>query len=102
MAHFGDLMKKAKEMQKQMETAQEQVRQTQIKAEVAGGAVAYTCNGEGEPIAIRIHPDLLQDPSMLEASVVAVIQEANKQRVALVERLMKGVTNGLSLPGMPF
>lgn len=95
-------MKKAKEMQKQMEAAQDQIRQTELKVEAAGGTVTYTFTGDGDPIDMQIHPDLLQDRAMLQSAVVAAIQEANKKRSALVQNLMQGMTAGLSLPGMPF
>ena len=60
------MLKKVQKMQKDMEKAQEEIKNTVVEASIGGGAVSVTMNGEQEVLSIKIAPAAV-DPEDVEA-----------------------------------
>lgn len=98
---LGDMMKKAQEMQEQMQKAREVLAGKQVTGEAGAGLVRVTMNGIGEVLRVEI------DPSMLAASEQALVQDMVRGAVnnayQKVSELARGEMSFLSrmLPSIP-
>ena len=69
---FGDIMKQAKQLQEEMQRAQEELATMEITGEAGGGMVRVTMNGRHDLRAVDIDPALMSDDkSMIEDLVAA-------------------------------
>lgn len=96
------MMKKAKDMQKNMGIAQKELETTVVKGSAGGGAVEVTlsCGYKAEKVMIKPEAVDADDVETLEDLVHAAINDALAQTGKTIEARMKEVTGGLSLPGM--
>ena len=53
--NYGEMMKQAKIMQKQMEKVQDELKEMQFEASSGGGAVKITVNGEQEVLKVKVN-----------------------------------------------
>ncbi len=97
------LMKQAQQMQKQMAETQEQLATKEVTAEVAGGQVSATMNGQHKLTALTIRPDAVDpdDVEFLQDLVLSAVNEAARKVDEMVEQEMGSVAGGMKLPGMP-
>ena len=97
------MLKKVQKMQKDMEKAQEEIKNTVVEASIGGGAVSVTMNGEQEVLAIKIAPAAVdpEDVEALEDLILAAVNEANRKAKEVAEKKLGAVTGNLKLPGMP-
>lgn len=105
--NFGDIMKKAQEMQKRMGETQEKLAQIDVEGTSGGGMVKIVMNCKGSAKSIKIDPSLINpdDAEVLEDLVVAAINDAKRQADEKTEEEMGKVTGGMGLPGnikLPF
>ncbi len=109
--NFGDLMKKAQEMQAQMQNAQAQLANIAVEGSAGGGMVKVTANCTNQILNIEIEPEVInpEDPEMLEDLIVAAVNQAlENARIRGQEEMQKilgpvlGNMNlgGFNLPGM--
>jgi len=99
---MGNLLKQAKQMQQELERANQELKSARIEGVAGGGAVRAEVDGQGEIVRIKLDKQCV-DPTqvaMLEDLVAAAVRNA-QQRSEIVrkERLSK-VTGGLNLPGL--
>jgi len=75
------MLKKVQKMQKDMEKAQEEIKNTVVEASIGGGAVSVTMNGEQEVLSIKIAPAAVdpEDVEALEDLILAAVNEANRK-----------------------
>lgn len=101
MSNFGQMMKKAQEMQAKMAEVQEKLDQVEITGAAGGGMVQVTLTGKGEVRRIKIDPSLLepQEVEVLEDLVVAAFNDAKAKVEVHVAGEMGKITGGLQLPG---
>lgn len=99
--NYGEMMKQAKIMQKQMKKVQEELKNMEFEASAGGGAVKITVNGEQEVLKIKINKDIVdpEDIEMLEDMILVAINDAIKQSKDEAKNKLAGVTGGLSIPG---
>ena len=97
------MLKKVQKMQKDMEKAQEEIKNTVVEASIGGGAVSVTMNGEQEVLSIKIAPAAVdpEDVEALEDLILAAVNEANRKAKEVAEKKLGAVTGNLKLPGMP-
>ena len=97
------MLKKVQKMQKDMEKAQEEIKNTVVEASIGGGAVSVTMNGEQEVLSIKIAPAAVdpEDVEALEDLILAAVNEANRKAKEVAEKTLGAVTGNLKLPGMP-
>jgi len=99
--NYGEMMKQAKIMQKQMEKVQEELKYMKFEASAGGGAVKVTVNGEQDVLEVKINKDIAdpEDIEMLEDMVLVAVNDAIKQSKNEAKNKLAGVTGGLNIPG---
>ena len=100
MKSFGDLMKQAAKMQKQMAEAQEKLAAERYQASAGGGMVTAVVDGRQMLQEIKISPEALKegDASLIEDLVIAAVGEAQRTSEAEMKAVLGKVTGGLDLP----
>ena len=99
--NYGEMMKQAKMMQKQMEKVQDELKDMKFEASAGGGAVKVTVNGEQDVLEVKINKDVAdpEDIEMLEDMVLVAVNDAIKQSKDEAKNKLAGVTGGLNIPG---
>jgi nucleoid-associated protein EbfC len=99
--NYGEMMKQAKIMQKQMEKVQDELKDMKFEASAGGGAVKVTVNGEQDILEVKINKDIVDpdDIEMLEDMVMVAVNDAIKQSKVEGKNKLAGVTGGLNIPG---
>ncbi len=102
LGNFGDLMKQAQRMQRDMGKIQEELKERYVEGAAGDGLVKVICSGAGELVKVEISPDAVdpEDMSLLEDLVVAAINAGLKKAEELRQSEMSKVTGGMSFPGM--
>jgi len=96
---LGDMMKKAQEMQENMQKAQQELAAKEIIGESGGGLVQVTMRGTHEVNAVRIDASLIgDDKDMLEDLIAAAMNDAVHKVAKTNQDAMQGLTAGLNLP----
>ena len=100
--NYGEMMKQAKMMQKQMEKVQDELKDMKFEASAGGGAVKVTVNGEQDVLEVKINKDVAdpEDIEMLEDMVLVAVNDAIKQSKDEAKNKLAGVTGGLNIPGL--
>jgi DNA-binding YbaB/EbfC family protein len=96
---LGDMMKKAQEMQANMQKAQAELANTEVTGEAGGGMVSIAMRGTHEVNRVTIDPSLIdEDVEMLEDLVAAAINDAVHKLEKTNQAAMQEMTAGLNLP----
>jgi DNA-binding YbaB/EbfC family protein len=99
MKSFGDLVKQAQKIQKQMGEVQEKLEAERFEASAGGGLVKVVVDGKQKLVQITISPEAMkEDASMLEDLVMTAIGEAQRTSEAHMKEALGGLTGGLNLP----
>tara|TARA_B100000959_G_C14714802_1_gene514399 strand:+ start:418 stop:744 length:327 start_codon:yes stop_codon:yes gene_type:complete len=102
---MNNMLKKAQELQSQMEKAQEELNLIEIEGQAGGGMVSVKVNGHKELVSLEIDPEILnEDKEMIEDMVLAAVNQGLQNAGKAVEEKMNSVTGGLmgkiKFPGM--
>ena len=100
MVDFLDMMKKAGELQKNMQAMQEELGRTLVEGRSGGGLVTVSMTGKGEMKGLTIDPSLFKedDVSVLEDLIVTAHNEARAKAEQMTQQKMGEMTQGLPLP----
>ncbi|WP_028863897.1 YbaB/EbfC family nucleoid-associated protein [Psychromonas aquimarina] len=105
-AGMGDLMKKAQEMQANMQKAQAEIANTEVVGESGAGLVKITLLGNHNVRKVEIDESLMEDDKeMLEDLIAAAMNDAVRRVEEVNKSKMSGLTGGMDLPPgfkMPF
>ena len=103
---LGDMMKKAQEMQENMQKAQKELASKEVTGESGGGMVQVLMRGTHEINRVTIDPSLMgDDKEMLEDLIAAAVNDAVHKVEKTNQQAMQEMTAGLNLPPgfkMPF
>lgn len=103
---LGSMMKKAQEMQENMQRMQAELVNKTVEGQSGAGAVVITMNGHFGCERVLLSDELLQeDKEMIEALIAAAISDAAKKTQEMTQQEMANITEGLNLPPgfkMPF
>ena len=91
-------MMRLKKMQKQMMDAQKQLEETVFTGTAGGGMVTVEVKGTHEVLKVTIDPDALEskeDIEMIQDSIVAALNDANKKIESESQKLLGGFGGGL-------
>ncbi|WP_321326467.1 YbaB/EbfC family nucleoid-associated protein [Thiomicrorhabdus sp.] len=102
---LGNLMKQAQEMQKNMQSAQEEIAKMEINGEAGGGMVKVVMTGKHELVKVEIDDSLMDDKEMLEDLFAAAVNSASRKVEEVTQERMGGLTAGMDMPAgmkMPF
>ena len=102
---MNNIIKKAQELQSQMEKAQQDLSSIEIEGQAGGGMITAKVNGHKELITLNIDPEVLQeDKEMVEDLIVAAVNQALQNAGKAAEEKMNSLTGGLAgkikFPGM--
>ena len=99
MANFGNMMKQAEALQRNMQKAQEEIAQLEVTGESGAGMVKVTMTGKHEVKRVRIEPAVIgEDREMLEDLVAAAINDAVRRVESESQQRMSSLMSGLRLP----
>ena len=101
---FGNMMKQAQKLQKQMLELQEEIGKKTVEGSAGGGMVKVVANGHQDIVEVKIDPEVVdpEDVESLEDLIVAAITNAREKAKALMEDEMgKIIPGGLGALGMP-
>lgn len=95
---LAGLMKKAQEMQKNMENAQDEISKLEITGQSGAGMVKVLMTGKHDLKQVTIDPAVMDDREMLEDLIAAAVNDANRK----VEEASNVQMGGLAgIPGLP-
>ncbi len=103
---FGDMMKQAQKLQKQMMDMQEELAKRTIEGTSGGGMVRVVMNGRQEVLQVKIDQEVVdpEDIELLEDLVVAALANARENSKSMMEsemgKLIPGGIDGLGIPGL--
>jgi nucleoid-associated protein EbfC len=99
---FGNIMKQAQKMQKDMMRIQEEMASKTIEASAGGGMVSVVVNGRQQVMSISIEKDIVnpEDVDMLQDLVLAAINEGLLKSQEMVKEEMLKITGGMNIPGL--
>lgn len=102
---IDDLMNQAKQMQEQMQKAQEQQASKEVHGESGAGLVKVLMTGRHDVRRVSIDDSLLsEDKEVLEDLLAAAVNDAVRKVEESNRDAMSGLTSGMDLSGfkMPF
>ena len=99
------MIKKAQELQNQMEKAQEELNSIEIEGQAGGGMVSVKVNGHKELVSLDIDPEILkEDKEMIEDMILAAVNQGLQNAGKVAEEKMNSITGGMigkmKIPGM--
>jgi len=102
---INKMIKKAQEMQSQMEKAQAELNSIEIEGQSGGGMVTVMVNGHKELVSLNIDPEILtEDKEMIEDLILAAVNQGLQNAGKVAEEKMNSITGGLlgkiKFPGM--
>ena len=102
---INKMIKKAQEMQSQMEKAQAELNSIEIEGQAGGGMVSVTVNGHKELVALNIDSEILnEDKEMIEDMILAAVNQGLQNAGKVAEEKMNSITGGMmgkiKIPGM--
>ena len=100
MKSFGDMVKQAQKMQKQMTEMQAQLAEERFEAAAGGGTVRAVVDGKQMLKELKLDPALLaeKDVTLIEDLVLTAVGEAQRASEAKMHEALKKLTGGLPLP----
>ena len=103
--NMSKLLKQAKDMQEQIEEAQNHLSEMIVDAESGGGMVSVQVNGKQEILELNINPDALsEDKEMLEDLIISAMNKAlSKSRSDSQDKMNAitgGMMGGMKIPGL--
>ena len=106
MEGLGDLMKKAQEMQANMQKMQEEMASAEVQGQSGAGLVSVTMTGRHDVRKVSIDDSLLsEDKEILEDLLAAAVNDAVRKVEANTKDKMSSLTGGMQMPPgfkMPF
>jgi len=100
MKSFGDMVKQAQKLQKQMAVAQEELAEMRFEASAGGGMVKAVVDGKQMLKQLSIGSEALKegDLTLLEDLILTAVGEAQRASEAQMQETMGKLTGGLGLP----
>jgi hypothetical protein len=100
MKSFGDMMKQAQKVQKQMTELQGKLAEERYEATSGGGAVKAVVDGKQILKELKISPEAMKDgdATLLEDLVITAIGEAQKTSSEKMSEAYAKLTGGFQMP----
>ena len=103
--NMSKLLKQAQQMQKQIESVQNELADLIIEAESGGGMVSVKVNGKQELLDISIDEEaIVEGKEMLEDLIISAVNKAlSKSQTDSQEKMNTvtgGMMGGMKIPGM--
>ena len=99
MTDLNDLLKQAKEMQEQMQKAQQEMADKEVTGESGAGLVKVVMNGKHVVKKVTLDPSLMQEEqSLVEDLVAAATNDAVRKVEENNKNQLGGLMSGLNMP----
>ena len=99
MTDINELMKQAKQMQEQMQRAQQEVAKVVLVGEAGAGLVKVHMNGRHDVQKVELDEGLMgEDKDVIEDLIAAAINDAVKKIEVKNRDSMSGMAAGMKLP----
>ena len=100
MKSFGDMVKHAQKVQKQMSELQEQLKDERFDASAGGGLIKAVVDGKQMLKELDISPEALKDGDieLLEDLIITAIGEAQRASETHMNEALGKLTGGFKLP----
>jgi len=100
MKSFGDLVKQAQKMQKQMSELQDKLADERFESSAGGGMVRAVVDGKQMLKQLTLSPEALKDAdaTLLEDLILTAIGEAQRTSQARMQETLGKLTGGMNLP----
>ncbi len=100
IADLQSALAKAAQMQQALMEAQKQIAETQVTGQAGGGLVEVTLNGNGQVVALRIDPQVVDpnDVDTLQDLVVGALQNAAENMRDTVKTILGPVAAASGRP----
>ena len=100
MKSFGDMMKQAQKVQKQMGELQDKLAEERYEASSGGGLVKVVVDGKQMLRELKLDPKLLQDNdvTLIEDLVLTAVGEAQRTSSEKMAEAYAKLTGGFKLP----
>ena len=100
MKSFGDLVKQAQKMQKQMAELQEKLAEERYESSAGGGMVRAVVDGKQMLKELTLGPEVLKegDVTLIEDLVLTAVGEAQRTSHARMQETLGKLTGGMNLP----
>lgn len=100
MGNMGNLMAQAQKMQRDLETAQNEIKELRITGTAGGGQVKLVLGGDHKIYNLEIGKEVIdpEDPEMLSDLIVAAYNQASEDLEAQSAEKMNKVTGGVKMP----
>ncbi len=100
--NMSSVVKRAQQMQEQMEKVQEEIEAKEVTATAGGGMVTVVATGKKEIKEITIKPEVVDpdDIETLQDLIIVAVNDAITQAEELMAEGMSSITGGLNIPGL--
>jgi len=100
LGNLGDLMRKAQEMQGQVQKMQEELGKKTVTADAGGGMVQATVSGKMELVKLKIDKSRIDvnDTEMLEDVIIAAVNAAQARAGKMMGEEMQKRAQDMGLP----
>ena len=100
MKSFGDMVKHAQKVQKQMSELQEQLKDERFDASAGGGLIKAVVDGKQMLKELKISPEALKDGdvTLLEDLILTAVGEAQRASETHMNDSLGKLTGGFKLP----
>lgn len=100
MKSFGDMVKQAQKIQKQVGELQEKLAEERFEATAGGGMVRAVVDGKQMLKELTISADALKeaDASLIEDLVITAVGEAQRASEARMKETLGKLTGGMNIP----
>lgn len=100
--NVSSVVKRAQQMQEEMEKVQEEIEAKEVTATAGGGMVTVTAAGSKEIKEIAINPEVVDpdDVETLQDLILVAVNDAIKQAEDMMAEGMSAITGGLNIPGL--
>lgn len=100
--NVSSVVKRAQQMQEEMEKVQEEVEAKEVTATAGGGMVTVVATGSKEIKEITIKSEVVDpdDIETLQDLIIVAVNDAIKQADDMMAEEMSAITGGLNIPGL--
>lgn len=100
MKSFGDLVKQAQKVQKQMAELEAKLVDERFESSAGGGMVRAVVDGRQMLRELTLSPEALKegDPTLIEDLILTAVGEAQRASQARMQETMGKLTGGMNLP----
>ena len=100
MKSFGDMVKRAQKMKREMDDLQKRLAGERYEASAGGGLVRVVVDGKQMLKQISLDPGLLaeKDVTLIEDLVLTAVGEAQRASESKMHEALKKLTGGMPLP----